>query len=137
METAMKRVLVLGLFALSATGLFADNHEEFEKAMKMAGSSMGPLKKALDGGAMDDAAAGAKKMESVFAASEKFWTERKTADAIQWSKDGGAAAKALSAAVGAKDADAAKAAFGKMAGTCKGCHEAHREKLPDGSYKIK
>ena len=133
----MKRVLVLGVFALSAMGLFADNHEDYEKAMKMAGSTMGPLKKALDGGAMDGAAAGATKMESVFATVEKFWTERGTADAIQWSKDGGAAAKALSAAVGAKDADAAKAAFGKMAGTCKGCHEVHREKLADGTYKIK
>jgi len=137
METDMKRVLVLGVFALSAMGLFADNHEDFQKAMKTAGSTVGPLKKALDGGAMDDAGAGAKKMEKVFATAEKFWTERKTADAIQWSKDGGAAAKALSAAVTAKDADAAKAAFGTMTGTCKNCHEAHREKLADGSYKIK
>jgi hypothetical protein len=27
--------------------------------------------------------------------------------------------------------------FGKAAATCKGCHAAHREKLEDGSYKIK
>lgn len=133
----MKNKALLAGLVLSAMGLFADNHEDFEKAMKVAGSTMGPLKKALDAGAMDDAGAGATKLVGVFAASEKFWSERKTADAIQWSKDGGAAAKALSAAVSAKDADAAKAAFGKIAGTCKGCHEAHREKLADGTYKIK
>ena len=133
----MKKILGFAFLALSAMGLFADNHEEFEKSMKIAGSTMGPLKKALDAGAMDDAGMGATKMIGVFAASEKFWAERKTADATQWSKDGGTAAKALSAAVTAKDADAAKAASGKMAGTCKGCHEAHREKLADGTYKIK
>jgi cytochrome c556 len=137
MEIDMKRVLVLAVIALGATGLFADNHEEFEKSMKAAGATFGPLNKSIAAGAFDDVAAGAKKMEAVFATSEKFWTERGTADAIQWSKDGGAAAKALSAAAAAKDADAAKAAFGKAAATCKGCHAAHREKLEDGTYKIK
>jgi len=133
----MKRVLVLGIFALSAMGLFADDHEDFEKAMKVAGSTFGPLNKAIAAGSFDDVAAGAKKMEAVFATSEKFWTERGTADGIQWSKHGGAAAKALGAAAAAKDADAAKAAFGAAAATCKGCHGAHREKLADGTYKIK
>ena len=42
----MKKIFGFALFALSAMGLFADNHEEFEKAMKTAGSTMGPLKKA-------------------------------------------------------------------------------------------
>ncbi len=133
----MKKVFVLGVFALSAMGLFADNHEDFEKSMKAAGATFGPLNKSIAAGAFDDVAAGAKKMEAIFATSEKFWTERGTADGIQWSKDGSAAAKAIGAAAAAKDADAAKAAFGNAAATCKGCHTAHREKLADGTYKIK
>jgi hypothetical protein len=72
MESTMKRVLVLGLFVIGATGLFADNHEEFEKSMKAAGATFGPLNKSIAAGAFDDVAAGAKKMEAVFATSEKF-----------------------------------------------------------------
>jgi cytochrome c556 len=69
--------------------------------------------------------------------TEKFWKANGAADAIAMSATGKAAAADLLAAVKASNGAGAKAAFGKLAGTCKGCHEAHREKLPDGKYKIK
>ncbi|MEP6537208.1 MAG: cytochrome c, partial [Bryobacteraceae bacterium] len=46
------------------------------------------------------------------------------------------AAKVASAAASG-DAEGAAAAFKGVTGSCKGCHEAKREKLPDGSYKFK
>jgi cytochrome c556 len=133
----MKKLLILALLALGSSALFADNHEAFEAAMKKAGKTMGPLKKALDANNFADAKPGADALVGIYDVTEKFWKERKADDAIQSSMTGKAAAAALVAAVAAEKSDDARAAFGKLAGTCKGCHEAHREKLADGTYKIK
>lgn len=132
----MKRLLVLS-FVASFLALAAADHDELSKAMKTAGSTMGPLKKALDAGTMAEVGPAAAKLEGAFTATEAFWTGRKVADATKWSQDALAAAGALRKAGEAGSADAAKAAFIKIAGTCKGCHDAHREKLPDGTFKIK
>ena len=106
-------------------------------AMKKAGKTMGPLKKALDTNSFADAMPGAKNLVEIYDVTEKFWKERKADDAIKSSAMGKAAAADLLAAVTAEKSEDARAAFGKLAGTCKGCHEAHREKLADGTYKIK
>lgn len=128
----MKRLLVLTLFVLSAA-----ETDDFVAAMKTTGATMGPLMKSLSAGQMGEVAAGAKKLETVFQTSEKFWAGRNAPDAVKWSQDALAGAKALGVAADAGDAAAAKAALGQMATNCKGCHDAHREKLPDGTYKIK
>jgi cytochrome c556 len=129
----MKRLLATTLL-LGVSAMFADDHEAFEASMKRAGKTMGPLKKALDTDAFTDAAPGAAALVEIYDVTEKFWKANGAADAIAMSATGKAAAASLVAAVKASDA---KAAFGKLAGTCKGCHDAHREKLPDGKYKIK
>ncbi len=133
----MKKLLVTSLLMLGTSALFADDHEAFEAAMKKAGKTMGPLKKALDANNFADAKPGADALVGIYDVTEKFWKERKADDAIQSAMTGKAAAAALVAAVAAEKSDDARAAFGKLAGTCKGCHEAHREKLEDGKYKIK
>jgi cytochrome c556 len=132
----MKRLLATTLL-LGVSAMFADDHEAFEASMKRAGKTMGPLKKALDTDAFTDAAPGAAALVEIYDVTEKFWKANGAADAIAMSATGKAAAASLVAAVKASDGAAAKAAFGKLAGTCKGCHDAHREKLPDGKYKIK
>jgi cytochrome c556 len=129
---AMKLLLIFSVFALGAA-----EHEELSKAMKIAGSTVGPLKKSLDGGMMADAGAAARTLQGVFETAEKFWTEQKVADATKWSQEAQGHARTISTAVTANDADAAKAAFGKLAATCKSCHDVHRERLPDGTFKIK
>jgi len=129
--------VVKKLFLLAAMALSAADMGEFMAAMKTTGQTMGPMMKALSAGSMADVAAGAKKLEDVFTVSEKYWTAEKVADATKWSQEALAASKELSAAAAASDTAAAKAAIGKMAATCKACHDAHREKLPDGTYKIK
>ena len=133
----MKKLLVTALLVLGTSALFADDHEAFEAAMKKAGKTMGPLKKALDSNSFADAMPGAKNLVEIYDVTEKFWKERKADDAIKASAVGKAAAADLLAAVTAEKSEDARAAFGKLAGTCKGCHEAHREKLADGTYKIK
>lgn len=133
----MKKLIVSALFVCGSFTLFADDHGAFEAAMKTAGKAMGPMGKAVNGGSLTDAVAPAKQMIEVYDVTEKFWKEKNVDDAIQMSVDGKAAAKALLASAEAGKVEEAKAAFGKLGATCKSCHAAHREKLPEGGYKIK
>ena len=66
-----------------------------------------------------------------------FWTSRKVDDAAKWSQESSAAAMALAADAKKGDWAAVKSSSGAVFKNCKSCHDAHREKLPDGSSKIK
>ena len=67
-----------------------------------------------------------------------FWKTRKAAeDAVKWSDDSAAAATATVAAVRAGDWEKVKSSWDGVGKNCKACHDKHREKLDDGSYKIK
>ena len=73
----------------------------------------------------------------MFADIEKFWTPRKTEDAIGFAKAGAKGAAELETAAKAKNEEGVAAAARAVNGTCMGCHTAHRERLPDGSSEIK
>jgi len=108
---------------------------DFQKAMKKVQESVGAVR-----GASTDApaaAAGAKAVEAALGSVESFWAARKDADAVKMSAAARAAALDVAKAVESKDpavlGDKTKAMFG----TCKACHDVHREQLPDKTYKIK
>jgi hypothetical protein len=109
----------------------------FEESMKDVAATNGTLKKSLDAKAFPAAAADAKKMEKLYGEVLKYWKARKTDDAIKLSTDGKAAAKQIAAAAKAGNGDDAVKGYQNLLATCKGCHAAHREKGPDGKYKIK
>lgn len=131
------KVNALTLMAvLSAALLVAAIPEEAHHAsMKAAGSSMRPLRGAIEAKNNAEAAAIAGKLATAFVDVEKFWIERKADDAIGFAKTAIASANEIKTA--AEAGSDAVAAFGKLGGTCKGCHDSHREKLDDGTYKIK
>jgi len=131
--------LVMMMAALCAFGVsfaVAQTEAELEKGMKELGKLNGTVRKA-DPKTGLEVAAMADKMVAIYAVSKGYWEKKGVADAVKWSADGHAAA--LELGEGAKGGDAAKVggALSKLGGTCKGCHEAHREKLADGTYKIK
>lgn len=122
---------------MDAAGKPDVDEKEYAASMKTLGATMGHLRKSIEAKTADDVVTDASKVEAVFLLSEKFWKERKVDDATKWSQDGLAAAKELSAAAKANDMDKAAAATKAVGATCMACHTAHREKLPDGTYKIK
>jgi cytochrome c556 len=130
----MKRILTLALIVAAGT-LVAQSDKDYETWMKTVGGNMGPMRKAIDAKAGSEAAEAAKKIETQFGHIEKFWAQRSASDAVKWSQDAQAAARDIaSAATSGSDANAA---FGRLGATCKGCHAVHREKAPDGSWRIK
>lgn len=116
--------------------LFAQEDAAFSEWMKACGSASGALRK-LEQKTGPDAVRNAERIGGVYENMIGFWRQRNTADAVKWSEEGKSAAVQLASAASANDPDKAKTAFGKLAETCKGCHDAHRERLPDGKYRIK
>lgn len=132
---AWTRAFVFGLFCCLV--LAAQDEAEFPKWMKATGGAMGNLRK-MESKTGDEAVANAQKVATVYEQMEGYWAKRPdAADAVKLSQDGKTAALELVAAAKANDAEKAGAAFRTVSGTCKGCHDAHREKAADGSYKIK
>ncbi len=108
--------------------LAADSIDEIMKANhgKKAGLApkLAPLVKAME---WDKAGPIAKEMATNAAGLSKLKPEK--GDAKSWEKLSNSYyenLKATSDAIDKKDAKAANAAFGKVGGSCKSCHDAHR-----------
>ena len=103
--------------------------------MKSVVGANGKLQKGI---AAKDAsvAAEATTIETVFKQVEAFWGKRNAADAVAFAKQAHMAAAAAGKAINTGDWDKAAAEGKNIAGTCAGCHAAHRggEK---GAFTIK
>lgn len=131
------KTCLLGLSLALASLLSAqDTDPKFQQWMKTTAAEMGSLRK-NEAKTGPEAAASAEKLSAIYAEMGAFWTARNATDAAKLSEEGKSGADALAAAAKAGDADKAGAAFKQIGGTCKGCHEAHREKSAEGAYKIK
>ena len=106
-------------------------------AMKTINSAMGVVRAGLekpDAAQLKEQAAALKK---AFAETEAIFKTRGTATAITWSAEALKHATAMEAAVAAGKWDEVKAAAGGIQPLCAQCHGEHRERLDDGSYRIK
>jgi cytochrome c556 len=136
-----KRILTISLlFALGSTFcLRADTltDESFHKLMKEVGGTTKRFKNSIqaqDGATLSKDAA---RVAEIYKQMGPFWTARKADDAVKWSEQSSAAANLLSAAAKKGDWAEVKTTSQGVMKNCKSCHEAHKEKLPDGSSKIK
>ena len=121
------------LFGLCA---FAQDEEAIERNMKAINENAGVIRK-LPSKAGPDAAEKAEQLVALYGEMKGFWTKRNFSDAVQWADEGKAAASELLASAKAGDAAKADSAFAALNGTCRSCHNAHREKMPDGKFRIK
>jgi len=72
-----------------------------------------------------------------FTVANAFWTAKKADDAIKLANDGLKGAAELDTAAKAKNDEGIDMAQRGIGATCRGCHMAHREQLPDMTYEIK
>lgn len=125
----------ISLLALGTVAM-AQDEADLAKWMKATNAEMGAIRKA-DPKTGPDVAASADKIAVVYDQSKGFWEKRNVPDAVQWTEEGKEAAMTMSAAAKANDSEKVMASMKILGGTCKSCHDAHREKLADGTYKIK
>lgn len=129
--------LLLGSFFTLALATPAQDEKEYEAWMKATGATVGSLRKNIEAKASEGAAQDDEKLAEIFKKAESFWQARKAEDAVKWSQQSQTAAKEVHAAAKGGDFEKAGASMKNLMGNCAACHTAHREKLPEGGYKIK
>jgi len=135
----MKLLLVLLFASFAAYAAIPRSLDEqaFSAAMKTILPTQGSLRKNIEAKNADGVKADAAKLEAIFKTSEEFWTEKKAADAIEWSKQGKAGAAEIGKLAGAGEWEKIPDAQKKVGATCAACHTAHREGSRESGYKIK
>ena len=130
---------LLGAVSVFGLTVFAGEKppESYVKNMKETNAAAQELRKNLDAKNYEGVATNAATLKTLFANTQSFWEARKMEDAVGVAKSGAKAATDLEAAAKARN-DEAVASQGKtLLATCKTCHDAHRERLPDGTSEIK
>ncbi len=127
---------VLVLLIAGAITAVGEEYPEFVAMMKMTGSATDALRK-MEKKTGPQAMHAAERLGSAYEQMLPFWRQRNAVDAVKITEAGKAAAAEMAAAAYGGDAEKADEAFKAIGGTCKSCHEAHREKLADGKYHIK
>lgn len=130
----LSRVALLAL--VSGFAVTAQDDLKFEEWMKSVGSSNGALRK-MEKKTGPEVAANAEKIAAAYDNMIGFWRQRNAEDAVKLSEEGKVFAAELASAAHAGDEAKAAEAFKKVGGTCKPCHDAHREKVGENKYKIK
>ncbi len=142
----MKRVLSIAsvLFAFAfAVSLAAQapakigSEADYAATMKEIGSLNGGLTKAIKGGDAAEAGKAVPRMEVLFKSVHAYWADKKVADATTAAMTAVTSLGAISKALAANDMTAAEAARTTLAAQCMGCHKEHREKTPEGGWKMK
>jgi len=139
--------LVMGV-AVRANEKASEAYQKAEKDLNAANNSMRNNVKNIDyGGLEKDADA----FKASFSVMLGYWQEKKVDDAVKFVQDGVKGADDLAVAAKAMNYNGVLAAQNAIAGSngvafvgdtalpgvCVGCHLAHRQRLPDGTYEIK
>jgi hypothetical protein len=111
--------------------------DAYVKNMKAQAAADKSLKEDIDAKNWDAAAKDAATLKQLFQNTQDFWAKRNVEDAITQAKKGETAAGDLEKAAMAKNEQAVVSAQKDVNMTCKTCHDAHRERMPDGTSQIK
>jgi hypothetical protein len=110
---------------------------EFQKLMRQIGPANTALRAAIE--KMDAAAVKEQGaiLATAFTKTEAFWKTKNRPEATAMATEAKKHSDEINTAVAAGNWDGVKAAAGPLAQQCAGCHGAYRERLDDGSFRIK
>ena len=145
----MKRVLSIAclIFSLAlavslsaqapTAGMKIASDTDYATHMKEIGQLNGVLNKSMKGGDAAEAGKAAARMEVLFKNVHTYWADKKVADATTAAQGVVTSLQAVQKALTANDMAAAETARAAIGANCMSCHTAHREKLPEGGFRIK
>jgi cytochrome c556 len=141
-----KPAIVATAVVINATGVdiakvlpppLTPEEEAFRKIMLQVGPANTALRSAIekmDVAAVKDQAA---ILSRAFTQTEAFWKTKGKTDAMGFAAEGKKHADAIGTAVAAGKWDDVKASATPLGQQCGACHGAYRERLDDGSFRIK
>jgi hypothetical protein len=111
--------------------------QAYSSVMKRIGPAFTALRQAVSASDAAGAREQARILQKGFDEAIGFWKSHRRQDAEQWAGDAKAQAQSIERAAPKGDWDAVKSAAGSLGQSCQACHTTYRERLDDGSYRIK
>ena len=134
----MKRsLLIAACITVLGMTVVAQDDSEYQGWMKAVGATSGSLRKNLQAKNGDAAAADAKKLQEIFGHVHNYWNDKHVDDAMEFAMAASSGFGDVADQSAAGNFDEAAATLKTTSANCGGCHNAHREKAADGSWKIK
>jgi hypothetical protein len=110
---------------------------DLDKLMKEIGSTVGMIRKSIDGQNAEMLKQQSDRIEALFEEVDDFWTARNVQDAMGWADDAAEHSDHIEDAADEKDFTKAAEHLKLLQGNCAQCHTKYRDKGPDGQYRIK
>lgn len=108
-----------------------------QKIMTKLPAAQAAVRKTLD----SKDAAGAKEQATLlkdsFTQIEAFFKTKNNQEAMKWAGEGKGHAEAILVNLGMNNVEAAKTSITPLGGTCASCHGKYRERMEDGTFRIK
>lgn len=108
-----------------------------QKIMTKLPPAQAALRKALDGKDLDLVKEQATILKTAFTDTEAFWKAKGNTDAMTIAGEGKKHADAILINLGLGNLEAAKTSITPLGGTCGSCHGKYRERMDDGTFRIK
>jgi cytochrome c556 len=108
-----------------------------QKIMTKLPAAQAALRKALDGKDLDLVKEQATILKTSFTDTEAFWKAKGNTDAMTIAAEGKKHADAILINLGLGNLEAAKTSITPLGGTCGSCHGKYRERMDDGTFRIK
>ena len=111
--------------------------EAFDKVMKATGPAFASLRQTLTDVDVNVLKTQTGILRRSFGDTLTFWKGKGRTDAIEWATDARQHVDAIERSAVKGDWDAARASASSLGQMCQNCHGAYRERLDDGSYRLK
>jgi len=111
--------------------------EALSKIMKQIAPAQTALRGALDKTDMAVAKENANVLKQAFVQTEAFWKPKGKPEATKFAEEARKLSEQIGTAIATGNWDEAKTHAGTLGQQCAGCHGAFRERMDDGTYRIK
>lgn len=108
-----------------------------QKIMTKLPAAQGAVRKALDGKDLASTKEQATLLKDSFTQIEAFFKSKNNEEATKWATEGKNHADAILLNIGLNNVEAAKTSITPLGGTCASCHGKYRERMDDGTFRIK
>lgn len=109
----------------------------FDAVMKQVNPTLGEMRKGVEASDAAIVKEQGTKLRDLFVQTRIFFTKRSAGDAQAWAGDAVTLVESVTKGAASNDWAAAKEAASKIQPLCAQCHNVHRERLEDGSYRVK
>ena len=108
-----------------------------QKIMTKLPGAQAAIRKSLDSKDMAGSKEQATLLKDSFTQIEAFWKAKNNEEAMKFAAEGKSHADNILANLGMNNVDAAKTSIAPLGATCGSCHGKYRERMDDGTFRIK